>query len=263
MGIISKIIPQQDTNQLGGKPVRITKFKNGEVLVYNSVSKQWEADTIEGGGGFTGTMDDISDGTTYVKTENNLTDALVSAIGSALQSETSHADVLVDGDIGVTVAAQNHNHTGTYEPADATILKDADIGVNVQAYNANTVIDASYVHTDNNYTDAQETAVNSLVLNNFTAILPPATTDDTTEGYAVGSKWVNINTGKVYECVDASEDTAVWIIIPTVSDVAYDATTWDNNTDAPTKNAVRDKFESLTSGSGLSQAQVLVRSLGC
>lgn len=43
MGIISKITPQQDPNQLGGKPVRITKFKDGEILAYNSVSKQWEA----------------------------------------------------------------------------------------------------------------------------------------------------------------------------------------------------------------------------
>lgn len=43
-----------------------------------------------------------------------------------------------------------HNHTGVYEPADATIVKDADIGVTVQAYNVNTVVDASYVHTDNN-----------------------------------------------------------------------------------------------------------------
>lgn len=29
-------------------------------------------------------------------------------------------------------------------------------------------------------------------------------------------------------------------------DTPYDATTWDGNTDAPTKNAVRDKFESLS-----------------
>ena len=42
------------------------------------------------------------------------------------------------------------------EPADATILKDADIGVTVQGYNANTVIDASYVHTDNNYTTTEK-----------------------------------------------------------------------------------------------------------
>lgn len=42
------------------------------------------------------------------------------------------------------------------EPADATILKDADIGVSVQAYNAGTVVDASYVHTDNNYTTTEK-----------------------------------------------------------------------------------------------------------
>jgi hypothetical protein len=42
------------------------------------------------------------------------------------------------------------------EPADATILKDVDIGVTVQGYNANTVIDASYVHTDNNYTTTEK-----------------------------------------------------------------------------------------------------------
>ena len=36
-----------------------------------------------------------------------------------------------------------------------------------------------------------------------------------------------------------------------VSDVAYDAGTWDGVTDqAPTKNAVRDKVESLAAGSG-------------
>jgi len=50
--------------------------------------------------------------------------------------------------------------------------------------------------------------------------------------------------------------------IPTVSDTAYDATSWNDNTDAPTKNAVRDKFESLTSG-GLTQPQIMARTLGC
>jgi hypothetical protein len=42
------------------------------------------------------------------------------------------------------------------EPADASILKSADIGVTVQGYNANTVIDAAYVHTDNNYTTTEK-----------------------------------------------------------------------------------------------------------
>jgi hypothetical protein len=36
--------------------------------------------------------------------------------------------------------------------------------------------------------------------------------------------------------------------IPTVDDTAYDATSWNANTDAPSKNSVRDKIESLAGG---------------
>lgn len=35
--------------------------------------------------------------------------------------------------------------------------------------------------------------------------------------------------------------------VPVVSDTAYDATTWNGNTDAPTKNVIRDKIETLGS----------------
>lgn len=48
------------------------------------------------------------------------------------------ATILVDADIGVSVAAQAHTHSGVYEPADATILKSAAIGVSVQGYDADT-----------------------------------------------------------------------------------------------------------------------------
>ena len=57
-------------------------------------------------------------------------------IGVSVQGYDS--TILVDADIGVLVAAEGHDHSGTYEPADATILKDADIGVSVQAYDADT-----------------------------------------------------------------------------------------------------------------------------
>lgn len=40
--------------------------------------------------------------------------------------------------------------------ATAGYLDSGDIGVTVQGYNANTVIDASYVHTDNNYTTTEK-----------------------------------------------------------------------------------------------------------
>jgi hypothetical protein len=118
--LISEIIEEQNTAILGKAPIAPSDGKQ-----YAMKDGTWVE--VVAGGDFPGTMDDITDGTTYVKTENNLTDALVSTIGTALQSETSHSDVLVDGDIGTTV----------------------------QGYNANTVIDASYVHTDTNYTSAE------------------------------------------------------------------------------------------------------------
>jgi hypothetical protein len=64
---------------------------------------------------------------------------------------------------------------GSYEPADATILKDADIGSTVQGYDANTVIDASYVHTDNNYTTAEKTKLAGIDDNANNYSLPNAT----------------------------------------------------------------------------------------
>lgn len=230
-------------------------------------------------------MDNMIDGATYVKTENNLTDALVSTIGSALQSETSHADVLVEGDIGSTV----------------------------QGYNANTVIDASYVHTDVNFTSAKDSKlagieagaqvnpdlsglntkftiyqmiddvattgdVNSMVFINLIGSLGEITlniADPTADGtmciinlmsIASGSSVVIRINDVVYTTLDDTTtvfnliltycgDQGGWVFnnvypedIPVVSDVAYDATTWDNNLDAPTKNAIRDKFEGLTVG---------------
>ena len=44
--------------------------------------------------------------------------------------------------------------------------------------------------------------------------------------------------------------------IPTVSDTAYNATSWNTNTDAPTKNAVRDKVETMDTAIALNTAKV-------
>ncbi len=59
-------------------------------------------------------------------------------------------------------ATASHNHTGTYEPADATIVKDADIGVTVQGYDANLVSDATYVKTDENFTTADHSKLDGI-----------------------------------------------------------------------------------------------------
>lgn len=60
-------------------------------------------------------------------------------------------------------AAQGTKADSAVQPADITnMLETTDIGLSVQAYNANTVIDASYVHTDNNYTTTEKTKLSGI-----------------------------------------------------------------------------------------------------
>lgn len=45
---------------------------------------------------------------------------------------------------------------------------------------------------------------------NFSSTGNPAVSDDSTEGYAVGSRWINTATDKEYICLDSSSGAAVW-----------------------------------------------------
>lgn len=47
--------------------------------------------------------------------------------------------------------------------------------------------------------------------NKLDATVDPTTTNDDSEGYAVGSFWININTDESFRCVDATTNLAVWV----------------------------------------------------
>ncbi|MER9376001.1 hypothetical protein [Mesorhizobium sp. M0491] len=46
--------------------------------------------------------------------------------------------------------------------------------------------------------------------NNFSAVTDPAVTDDSSEGYQIGSTWVNTATDTAWLCVDATAGAAIW-----------------------------------------------------
>ena len=48
------------------------------------------------------------------------------------------------------------------------------------------------------------------LLNKYDATAAPAVTDDSGDGYAVGSIWVDVTGDDAYICVDASVGAAVW-----------------------------------------------------
>lgn len=69
---------------------------------------------------------------------------------------------------------------------------------------------------------------------NLVALVAPVGTNDTTEGYSVGSRWYDTVGGEWYICLDDTEDNAVWEIISlstsdlgsaAVADIVNDLTT--------------------------------------
>ena len=38
----------------------------------------------------------------------------------------------------------------------------------------------------------------------------PGSTNDNTQGYAIGSRWLNVSTNQEYVCADAATGAAVW-----------------------------------------------------
>lgn len=111
-----------------------------------------------------GTVIDAS----YVHTDNNYTTAektKLSGIAAGAEVNVNADWNAVSGDAQIlnkptlgTAASQNTTAFATAaQGAKAdTALQPATIGVTVQAYNAGTVVDASYVHTDNNYTTTEK-----------------------------------------------------------------------------------------------------------
>jgi len=54
-------------------------------------------------------------------------------------------------------------------------------------------------------------------IDNLEATVPPAATNDTTEDYVVGSRWIDVTAKLSYVCVDVTEDAAVWNLMAAVA----------------------------------------------
>jgi hypothetical protein len=105
------------------------------------VRKDGDWEIASAGGGGASELSDLSDVGVSTPTDQNvlvadgdswesraLVEADISDLGTYLTSETSHADVVVDGDIGVTVAAESHEHTESDITDLGTYLEDkADV----------------------------------------------------------------------------------------------------------------------------------------
>jgi hypothetical protein len=74
----------------------------------------------------------------------------------------------------------------------------------------------SGTRTFNNYLDPATNIVmsggssGSSLLNNFSATVDPTSNNDVSNGYSVGSQWINLTTENVFICVSNTLTAAVW-----------------------------------------------------
>ena len=118
--------------------------------------------------------------------------------------------------VAIEVVYLRDGSTILFNKFDATVAptvnNDTTEGYTVGSVWVDVTNDIAYTCVDNTDGAAVWSAGGGDVKNNYGgATTDPAVSNDNTEGYGVGSRWVNTAVPSVYTCVDASTDAAIWI----------------------------------------------------
>lgn len=99
---------------------------------------------------------------------------------------------------------------------------------------------------------------------NFAASAPPSATDDASQGYSVGSRWLWPLTRSEWRCVDATAGAAVWIQADVLDHGGYVAGNWYLPVQTPqsTGGANPGTAGLITLLPGVVKERVLVNALG-
>lgn len=119
----------------------------------------------------------------------------------------------------------------------------------IAAGKANNLPEGSFVLNTTNDEIAQSnpngspsvvTTSSSGIKNNFSATSPPDVTDDSSAGYEVGSRWVDVSNNESYICVDATTGAAVWsaTTVGTIAEVVNLQSSLDAKADGAELEAV-------------------------
>ena len=133
-----------DDRYLGQKASDPTLDNDGNALVAGALYFNTTDDVMK-----------VYEGSLWVAAYASLSGALLSANNLSDLANVAAARTNLGLGTAATTASTDYATAAQGALADSA-LQSADIGVSVQAYNANTVIDAAYVHTDNNYTTAEK-----------------------------------------------------------------------------------------------------------
>lgn len=87
-------------------------------------------------------------------------------------------------------------------------LADVTDAANVAA--AGAVMDSDFAGADAGHMIRTGAGAYAVLKHNLSASAAPTANDDSGDGYAVGSLWIDTTNDKVYQCVDATSTAAVW-----------------------------------------------------
>lgn len=215
---------------------------DGQALIYDTTNG-WQAETLSI------TESQISDLGTY------LTDA--PSDGSQYAREDGAWAVVTGGgggasqlsdlsDVNTSTATNRNVLVADGTDFESRALVEADIS-DLQTYSTATGVEDNADVTDT----ANVTAAGALMDSEVTNLAQVKAFDSTDYATAAQGALADSATQPgdlaTVATSGAYSDLSGTPTIPTVDDTAYNATTWNANTDAPTKNAVRDKIETIDS----------------
>jgi len=114
-----------------------------------------------------------------------------------------------------TFAGIKNNLNSTVVPA---VTDDSAGGYSVGSVWINSATNTIYIATSvapgaANWVATTGGGGGTLIQDNFTAAVNPAATNDSSQGYAVGSHWVNTATNEVFVCASSTIGAAVWTYV--------------------------------------------------
>ncbi|KPJ66514.1 MAG: hypothetical protein AMJ43_07730, partial [Coxiella sp. DG_40] len=172
-------------------------------------------------------------------TAGNPTISLTSDVPTKAASSTDNAVVRFDGTNGATLANSvvivddSGNVTGI---AELTTTGNVDLGGTLDVTGTTTLATSL---TGTLRADSGVVSIDPVPKVNYTATAAPTVNDDDTEGYSVGSTWIDISADEAYRCLDATTGAAFWIETTLTSD-ELGSMAVQNSTDITVTGGVMD-----------------------
>ena len=190
--VINSFLGLSDTpstyNGSGGKFLRVSDSEDG--IVFDTVPEGNEGDMR------TDVYDPDKDGI--------VTKAEILSNGSTEVTASEAADA---------VGKAHNQNTDTGTTAEEFYIDTENANIPVRAHIENT-------NNPHHVTKSQIGLGNvENIKNNLNATVSPSSSNDSSEGYSVGSRWVNVDSKKEYVCLDATEGAAIWKETTYIADV--------------------------------------------